>query len=318
MKTIKDVARKAGVGIATVSRFLNKKGYVSNKSANKIESAMSELNYYPNAAAQSIKSKKSYTIALVIPTISNAFFPELANSIETNLSDLGYKMILCNTNESIEKEERYVDVILQNRIDGVITATGYLSNRLIESDLPIVLLDRIDDNPNDFIVTVTSNHYQGGVQATNCLIENGCKKLLHLHGSLSNEPATLRKKAFEDVCLEKDMEFTSLCVDSGYDVNEIVKKYDGVFIWTDIDSIRFISTCLERNIKIPDDIQIVGFDNIQLSKQVYPKVTTIAQPIDELCNKVSEILLKMIDTKETIKENVILDTELVVRDTTKG
>ncbi|XMB85980.1 LacI family DNA-binding transcriptional regulator [Mycoplasmatota bacterium WC44] len=317
MKTIKDVAKKAGVGIATVSRYINKNGYVSKESEKKIANAMKVLKYYPNAAAQSIKSKKSNTVALVIPTITNLFFPELANALENMLSEQGYKLILCNSEDDLEKENRYVDMILQNRIDGVVTATGYVSERLIESGLPIILLDRVSDQVDDLIVSVTSNHYDGAVKATNHLLENGCKKLLHLYGPLKTETATLRKNAFVNTCNDNDIEYKCLSVkdDLNYDT---LKNYDGVFIWNDIDSIKFISECLTRGINIPNDIQVIGFDNIELSNVVYPQLTTISQPISELGKKACELLIEMIDNKEVIKENIILDTNLVIRKTTKG
>lgn len=316
MKTIKDVAKKAGVGVSTVSRYLNKNGYVSETASKKITSAMEELQYYPNAAARSIKSKKSNTVALLIPSISNAFFPELAENIENSLNDHGYKMILCNVNEDREKEEKYIDMIISNRLDGVISGTGYISQRLLDSGVPIVATDRTDIK-NTKVVCVTSDHYEGAKKAVYHLIDSGCKRLLHLHGSNKIETATIRNKAFIDVCLKEGIEFDTLSVKKEYDFTYI-KKFDGVFVWADIDAIRFMNKCFENNIRIPEDIQVVGFDNIALSKLVYPKLSTVSQNISGLGQKAASMLVKIIESKETRFENVILETKLKKRNTTKG
>ena len=285
MKTIKDVAKKAGVGVSTVSRFLNKNGYVSKKASLNITKAMDELNYYPNAAARSIKSKKSHTVALLVPSISNAFFPELAENIENRLSEYGYNMILCNVNENRDKEERYIDMIISNLIDGVISSTGYISQRLLDSNVPIVSTDRMDVK-NSQVVCVTSDHYGGATKAVQHLIDCGCKKLAHLHGDFNAEPALIRNNAFIDVCTENGINYETIPVND-YDVT-YMKSFDGVFVWADIEAIKFMNKCFENNIRIPEDIQVVGFDNIAMSKLVYPKLTTISQSISGLGQKATD------------------------------
>ncbi len=316
MKTIKDVATKAKVGVSTVSRVLNKSGYVSKEAAYRVEKAMEELNYFPNAAARSIKTRKSNTVALLIPSISNAFFPELAENIENILNKHGYKMILCNVNEDRDREDKYIDMIISNRLDGVISSTGYISQRLIDSGLPIVSTDR-KDIKNTQVVCVTSDHYGGAVKAVKHLIESGCKRLLHLHGNFGAETAVLRNRAFIDVCTEYNIDYETIDVNSVYDI-DYVKTFDGVFVWADIEAIKFMNRCFEKNVRIPEDIQVVGFDNISLSKLIYPKLTTISQSISGLGTKATELLLKMIEHKDIALDNVVLETRLIRRNTTKG
>ncbi len=316
MKTIKDVASKAKVGVSTVSRVLNKSGYVSKEATYRVEKAMEELNYIPNAAARSIKTRKSNTVALLIPSISNAFFPELAENIENILNKHGYKMILCNVNEDRDREDKYIDMIISNRLDGVISSTGYISQRLIDSGLPIVSTDR-KDIKNTQVVCVTSDHYGGAVKAVKHLIESGCKRLLHLHGNFQAETAVLRNRAFTDVCREYNIDYETIDVNSVYNINYI-KTFDGVFVWADIEAIKFMNRCFEKNIRIPEDIQVVGFDNISLSKLIYPKLTTISQSISGLGTKATELLLKMIEHKDIALDNVVLETRLIRRNTTKG
>jgi DNA-binding LacI/PurR family transcriptional regulator len=312
------VAKKAGLGVSTVSRYLTKKGYVSKEAKIKIEEAIEELNFYPNAIAQSIRSKKTNTIAFLIPSLSNQFFPQLATFIENYSFNSGYKMILCNTNEDIIREEKYVDMIIQNRIDGVISATGKISQRIIDKEIPIVSLDRVNDEPNDFVVSVTANHYLGGKQAANHLVDCGCKKLLDLYGPLEFEPMYLRKKGFLEEATKRNASVDAVPFHSDYDVLKIAKEYDGVFVWNDLSAVTFITKCLENGISIPDDLQIIGYDDIELLQYVYPKITTISQPMSELANEAFKMILKMITTKEKLSKNIILDTDLVVRDTTKG
>jgi len=316
MKTIKDVASKAKVGVSTVSRVLNKSGYVSKEASSRVLKAMEDLNYFPNAAARSIKTRKSNTVALLIPSISNAFFPELAENIENILNEHGYKMILCNVNEDRDREDKYIDMIISNRLDGVISSTGYISQRLIDSGLPIVSTDR-KDIKNTQVVCVTSDHYGGAVKAVKHLIDSGCKRLLHLHGNFKTETAVLRNRAFIDVCTKYEIPYETIDVDSVYNINYI-KTFDGVFVWADIEAIKFMNRCFEKNIRIPEDIQVIGFDNIALSKLIYPKLTTISQSISGLGKKATELLLKMIEQKDIELKNVVLETRLIKRNTTKG
>ena len=307
MKTIKDVAKKAGVGVSTVSRYLNKKGYVSERASKKIVSAMEELQYYPNAAAQSIKSKKSNTVALLIPSISNAFFPELAESIETSLNERGYKMILCNVNENM---------IISNRIDGVISGTGYISQRLLDSGISIVSTDRMDIK-NSSVVCVTSDHYGGAVKAVHHLINSGCKKIVHLHGDFNVETAVIRNKAFIDVCSNEGIEYETIFVKSDYDI-DYIKTFDGVFVWADIEAIKFMNKCFEKNIRVPEDIQVIGFDNIEMSKLIYPKLSTVSQSITGLGQKAADVLVGLMESEKSDYENIVLETKLKKRGTTRG
>lgn len=317
MSTIKDVAFKAGVGVSTVSRYLQKKGYVSEEAKNKIEKAIKELDYYPNAMAQSIRSQKSKTIALIIPSISNQFFPQLATHIEQCLFKKDYKMILCNTNGSAEREDKYIDVILQNRIDGVISSTGEIPKRLMDQKIPIVSIDRLNTNSNGSVFSVTANHYLGGEQAANHLIDNGCRRLLCLHGPLDVEPAVLRRRGFVETAIKRNAHAECIHFESDYDVKGVNERYDGVFTWNDLTAITFVAKCLEKQIDIPNELQVVGFDDIELLQYYYPKITTIQQPMNQLAQKAVGVLMNRINTDDELNTSIVLDTKLVVRDTTK-
>ena len=319
MKTIKDVARLAGIGASTVSRYLNNNGYVSKRAKDKIDKALKELDYQPNALARAVRQQRTYTIGLVIPTISNQFFSEIAIAIEQNCIDRGYKTMLCITNDDEEKEKKYIDMILQNRFSGIILATGtYISERL-ENHIPIVLIDRIIDSSNTNIITVTGDHFGGAEEATRHLIKLGCKKLLHLCGPEKTEPAYLRKKAFEQVARDHCIDYKILVFNqlTPSQLQQLFQEqYDGVFTWNDVTAIQFISECHAQKIKIPKEIQIIGYDGIKMSELIYPKLTTVCQPINHLGRTASDVLINRIEGKKEKRQKVIFKNILVERGTT--
>ncbi len=321
MKTIKDVARFAGIGASTVSRYLNNNGYVSKASKDKIDKALKELDYQPNLLARAVRQQRTYTMGLVIPTISNEFFSEIAIAIEQNCMDRGYKTILCITNEDEEKEKKYIDMILQNRFSGIILATGTHISERLENRIPIVFIDRIIDSSSDNIMTVTGDHFGGAEEATRHLIQLGCKKLLHLCGPEKTEPAYLRKKAFEQVAQSNHIEHKSIAFNqlTNMELDALFQEqYDGVFTWNDVTAIQFISECHAKNIKIPEDIQIIGYDGIKMSELIYPKLTTVCQPIKDLGKTASDVLINRIEGKKENRKKIIMKNILVERGTTKG
>lgn len=319
MKTIKDVARLAGIGASTVSRYLNNNGYVSQKSKDKIDKALKELDYQPNALARAVRQQRSYTIGLVIPTISNQFFSEIAIAIEQSCMDRGYQTILCITNEDEEKEKKYIDMILQNRFSGIILATGtYIPERL-ENRIPIAFIDRIIDSANKNIVTVTADNFTGAKKATRHLINLGCKRVLHLCGPDNLEPAYLRKQAFIHVAASHGIDYQILAFDqlTPLQIDQLFQEqYDGVFVWNDETAIQFISECHAKKINIPEEIQIIGYDGIKMSELIYPKLTTICQPINDLGQIASEVLINKIEGKKENRQKVILKNVLIERGTT--
>ena len=149
------------------------------------------------------------------------------------------------------------------------------------------------------------------------MIDNGCKRLLCLHGPLDVEPAVLRRRGFIETAIERNVHAECILFDSDYDVLGVNERYDGVFTWNDLTAITFVAKCLEKQINIPEDIQVVGFDDIELLQYYYPKITTIKQPMSQLAYQAVDILMKKITTNDDLKHTVVLDTELIKRDTTK-
>jgi len=318
MATIKDVAKLAGVGTSTVSRYFKEGSYISEGAAKRIEAACKELKYYPNAIAKAMKSNQTFTIGLMIPTITNPFFPQLVEIIEHNCMKQGYKTVLCNTNGNIELERHYMELAISNCFDGIIMITGSSEFEDLIGDIPTLTLDRksMEENSN---TTIISDNAQGIRLGSEYLIERGCRHILYF-GSADNQPAIVREQAFKAVMQEHGI---------GYEICEFEKMsddekdailqrgFDGVFAWNDIIAIEFMNYAIQKNVRIPEDIQLIGYDNIKISEWVNPRLTTISQPIKEMADLASRYIIELIQGGTKPPKETVLANTLVIRNTTK-
>lgn len=324
MATIKDVAQAAGVTVTTVSRVLNNRGYISEVTRNKVYRVMKELNYQPNEIARSLYRKKSNIIGLIIPTVAHSFFGEMANYIEFYAYKCGYKMLLCNSHLDREKEKEYVDMLKSHKVDGIIMGSHTLEvDKYINLDLPLVTFDRKLTNNIPYI---TSDNFNGGRLAANLLINKGCQKIVHICGNLNlNQLANKRYEAFivevtrqniEHVIVQTDIDVFNI---DQYEklVTNLFKEHpdiDGVFT-SDLTALHVMQACNQFYKKIPDDIKIVGYDDVKLASLVIPQLTTIRQPIEEMSKLAIELIIEQINGGEVSMEN-ILPVTLVERNTT--
>lgn len=319
MATIKQVAELAGVGTSTVSRYLNQSGYISEEAKERIKNACEQLNYMPSELARAMKSNHSKTIGVMIPTICNPFFTELVHIIEQNLLKQGYKTVLCNTNGDIDLERNYLNMAISNRFDGIILITGSHDFMELKTDIPIVLLDRINEEDLNYI-TLTSNNRQGSALATEHLISCGCKKILYISSNEQIIPAKIREDMFIETVVKHNVSYTIM---KHADIDSLTLKkmiedgIDGIFAWNDISAIQCIGWLSELGILIPDQVQVMGYDNIDMAELVHPKLTTIAQPLAQLAIKASEYIVQLIDKSIAPPINIQLDNVLVVRQSTK-
>ena len=326
MATIVDVAKLAGVTPTTVSRVINNRGYISEKTKNKVHEAMEQLGYQPNEIARSLTKQKSNTIGIIVPHISHPYFAKLISNLENEAAKKDYKIILCNSKEKAEKEKQYLDMCKSNRVAGIILCSGNVeSNKINTGDIPVVLLEK---NFEEGKLGIQCDNYQGGKLATEHLIECGCKKVLHFSGVIDEEmPADNREKAFIDTCIKNSVKYYI----KKFDINTYnqmdyyeaikdtiteIKEIDGIFASSDLIAAQVIQVCNELNIKIPQDVKLVGFDDVEISKLTTPTITTIHQPIKEM----SKLAVELIDAKYTnveIDKQIIVPVELVVRNSTK-
>ena len=325
MATIVDVAKLAGVTPTTVSRVINNRGYISEKTRNKVNEAMDQLGYQPNEIARSLTKQKSNTIGVIVPHISHPYFAKLISNLENEAAKSGYKIILCNSKEKAEKEKQYLDMCKSNRVAGIILCSGNVeSNKINTGNIPVVLLEK---NFEEGKLGIQCDNYQGGKLATEHLIDCGCKRLLHFSGVIDEEmPADNREKAFIDICNEKNVEYFI----RKYDINTYnemnyyeyikdtlneIKNIDGIFASSDLIAAQVIQVCNELNIRIPSDVKLVGFDDVEIAKLTTPTITTIHQPIKEM----ARLAVELIDSKYTnveIDKQIIVPVELVVRNST--
>ena len=325
MATIVDVARLAGVTPTTVSRVINNRGYISEKTKKRVQEAMDELGYQPNEIARSLTKQKSNTIGVIVPHISHPYFAKLISNLENEAAKKDYKIILCNSKEKAEKEKQYLDMCKSNRVAGIIICSGNVeSNKINTGGIPVVLLEK---NFEEGKLGIQCDNYQGGKLATEHLIECGCKKILHLSGVIDEEmPADNREKAFIDVCSKNEIEYFIKKYDidtynqmNYYDyikaaLNEI-EGVDGIFASSDLIAAQVIQVCNEIKIRIPEDIKLVGFDDVDISQLTTPRITTVHQPIKEM----ARLSIGLIDAKyNNIEVNVktILSIKLIIREST--
>lgn len=325
MAGIKDVAKRAGVGVGTVSRMLNDSGYVAEETREKIEIAMRELNYTPNELARNLYHKRSGIIAVLVPNVSNPFFAEFVDYVEAELYEAGFKMMLCNTVKASNAELEYLDMLNRHIVDGVITGVHSLAvEEYRKIHKPIVALDRY---LGDHIPVVAVNHKEGGRLAAETLIDNGCKKVLHFRGATAVEsPYHERHYEFESIMGKNHIETYSYELewnrfDSEYyreAVEDVFTRgfdFDGVFA-VDWLAIECMNEAIRRHLKVPRDVKFVAYDGTFITELVEPKVTAVVQPIEGLAKESVRLLSDLISGKEYKNKQVMLGVHLRKGNTT--
>ena len=323
MVNIKDVAKHAGVSVATVSRLLNKKGYVSEAAKENIEAAIAALNYRPNQVARSLSTKQTNLIGLIVPDITNPFFPELARAVEDIALSYGYTIVLCNSDENAEKEELYINMLTQKYVAGFIVTTNLLkAPHYEELSVPIVALDRAI---NSMIPTVSTDNVEGARIGTEYLLTCGAKNIVCMRGPVGLELADDRVKGFLKATSGKNVETHIVeCPFSFESSEKIAEKIliefpeiDGIFASSDTSAIAALKVAQSMGRNVPNDLQIVGFDGVQLGKMVSPGLTTVAQNIYKMGASATRMLIKMIEDTSLQEKNVTVPAELIVRGTTR-
>lgn len=329
--TIKDVAKLAGVSISTVSRIINNTGGVSEDLEERIKKAIEELNYRPNSIARALKSKTSKSIGLIIPSIMNPVFPPLVKVIEDTASRYGFSVILCNSDGLIENELKYISLLKEKQVDGIILNSMGMydksANNVITEDTPIVVIGKKID---EILTTnVTINNYRGAYDMTKYLIDIGMRNIAFIAGELESVSAVNDryegyKKALADNNIDLNCEYVVKGIKytnkDSYDFETILSKgikLDAVFTTDDIVAITCIDTLFRYGYRVPDDISVTGFGDIFMASVYRPHLTTVRIPIDNLGVEVVKAMLRIILAKRDKKSEVVLEPEIVIRDSTK-
>lgn len=325
--TIKDIASKTGLGLATISKYLNG-GNVLEKNKKAIEKAIKELDYTVNEFARSLKTSKSKTVGVIIPELSNIFVTSIITVIEDILRNNGYSIIVtdCRTDEKLECD--VVDFMMSKRVDGIIcmpvARSGKFLKQAIDASIPIILIDRMLNDIDADVVMV--DNVSASEKAISHLVENGHRKIGIVVGPkdifTSQERLKGYKKALEDQKIKVNNDnivFSNYTVQGGYEsLKKLIEKnkdMTAVFITNYEMTLGAIIAINELGIRIPEDISFIGFDNLQLSRVVKPKLTIVDQPLEEIGQNVANLMLKRLgDSKKETKTKIQLMTTLIERE----
>ncbi|AIZ32487.1 LacI family DNA-binding transcriptional regulator [Pseudomonas parafulva] len=329
MATIKDVAALAGISYTTVSHVLNKTRPVSEPVRLKVEAAIAELDYVPSAVARSLKARSTATIGLLVPSSVNPYFAELARGIEDGCERNGYCVILCNSDDDPKKQRNYLRVLLEKRIDGLIVASVGEDLDLLQSlaavRTPIVMVDRALEGVDTDVVRI--DHELGAYLATQHLLELGHVDIACIGGPANTGVSQLRVNGFRRAMAEAGLpvaeqqvlhcDFTS---PGGHAA--AAQLLDGarptaIFAGNDMIGFGVLRAAAERNIDVPGQLSVIGFDDIELSRYVYPPLTTVGQSIRELGDSAAQLLLSRIVTpRREAGEQRIVAPRIVLREST--
>lgn len=323
MATMKDVAQRAGVGVGTVSRVINRVPGVKESTLIKVNQAIKELNYIPDEYARGLKTKSSRTIALILPSVWYPFFSEFAYYVEKRLGKENYKLLLCNSNDNTTEEAKYIKMLKQNKIDAIIAITYSDIEQYIYSNIPFVSLDRYFDKKVSY---VTSDNYEGGKLAARKLLEHGARSLAYV-GSYSKYPngTMLRRDGFRDYLENIGIDYKEIFLQEPVNdftpyILEMLKvhpKIDGIFCHTDSLLLKLRKILNQYGYRVPEDIQLIGFDGMNLSSDLPLGISTIAQPVEQLANGAVDLVLRKIADPSLKNEAKMYPVRYVDGNTTK-
>lgn len=301
--TMKDVAKLAGVSVGTVSRVINQEQGIKEITLKKVQQAIDELGYIPDVYARGMKKNKTETIALIVPSVWHPFFGEFAFHVEVELSKKGYKLLLCNISGP-KRELDYITMLQQNKVDGIIAITYSPIEDYLSSNIPFVSIDRTYEDKA--IACVSSDNQKGAELAAQVLISKGGTHFGFIggHNKTINETKK-RRLFFEKTILEAGFPCEVLDLEEPYDnfleeVEFFLRQHpeiDALFTINDFTAIDAISILEKLGKKVPEDVQVVGYDGIRQAEERTQYLSTIRQPIEEMATEAVQCLLDILDKK---------------------
>lgn len=327
MSTIKDVAKYAGVSTATVSRVLNKKGPLSEKTIQKVNEAVEKLAYHPNVLARSLASGKNNTIGVLVPSYDHPFWSELLQKMEEEAKRKGYNVLFTCFLGTLEEKQKTLEYLISRQVNGIIVCaypdSDFWKEAKKKFNLPVAFMVNVSGcDPS-----VISDDKQGGLLAARHLIAKGCKKLVHISGNLSYyKEADDRTYAFVEEAKRRNVDCyvyqNTIDITKLEELQKLVNKVfyeqpdmDGMFLSNDILAAQCIAFALSQGLRIPDDLRIIGYDDIYISFLIYPSLTTIRQNYSVLAETALENVLAQING-EKVEEVTVIPVELIERKTT--
>jgi LacI family repressor for deo operon, udp, cdd, tsx, nupC, and nupG len=329
MVRIADVAKLANVSTATVSRVISNSGSVKSETTAKVLEAIEKLNYQPNLLARQLRRLETKTILVIVPDITNPFFSNVLRGIETVAIENGYQVILGDTDNHVDRESGYLNILRQKKADGTILLTARSDQHLLEeiaSEYPVVLACEYFEGSK--LPTVSIDNISSARKATEYLISLNHKRIAHISGPLEVVVGRDRLRGYHQAMIQHSLPVEPFLVQEGdfsYEsgFNLMMKLLalknppTAVFAANDEMAIGAIKAIKSKGLKVPDDLSVIGFDDIKFASIFEPALTTIAQPTFEMGKKAIELLLKLINNGELEKDQYILEDKLVVRDSCK-
>ncbi len=330
--TMKDVAQQAGVSVATVSRVLNNTGFVSQELRERVNDAMRQLNYHPSNVARSLRRQQTQTVAVMVPQLDQPFFSTLTLAIQQRLFEEDFYVFTCSTAESNANEAAYVEMLLGQRVDGVIIApTGHSPDslrRLVLANVPVILVDR--DIPEIApLDRVLFDNRHGGHTGARHLVEQGHKRIAIIGGPahsgaikqrIDGARAALRPHPNVQLDIITPTSESISQFDIGYNAAQRVLAFgnrpSAIFALTDTAAVGVVHAAREMGITLPQELSVMGFDNIPLAQYSLPALTTVAQPIHEMGCQTADMLLKRLQNPDAAPYLKMNPAKLVIRDST--
>ncbi|MFP4371460.1 MAG: LacI family DNA-binding transcriptional regulator [Halanaerobium sp.] len=325
--TIKDIAKEADVSVTTVSRVLNNKPDVGDDTRAKILKLIDDMNYNPNSVARGLVMQKTHTIGLIIPDISNPFFPQVARAVEDKAQKLGYSVIFFNTDNHLEREKKAVELFKSKQVDGLIVSLSLGNEEILKelkaSNYPVVQIDR--SVLSDSYPLVSIDNKNSAYQMVEYMLKKGYRKIAHISGDLNTTTARERlegyKKALSDYQVEINEDYIiegDYTQHSGFEAVQkllkLKKRPTAVFAANDLSAAGAYKALFAADLKIPEEMAVAGHDDIGIASLLRPELTTMRQPKYSLGEQAVSLLLKMINSSEAEIEDQILKTNLIIRE----
>lgn len=327
--TIKDIARQLDISVSTVYRALHDAPDVNSNTRQKVVALAQQLNYEPNATAQGLVNRQSKLIGVIVPTIQSHYFSQALSGMTDVANEAGFHIIFSQSNECLLQEKAGVKSLKACNVDGLLISVSKETKNddsLSGINVPVVMFDRI---LNDYNCTkVIVDEYEGAYKAVELLIKRGCKKIAHVAGPQHLTVCANRLKGYQDALKDHDMEVNKKLVAQtmSFEDNALkaVKKLmeqpvkpDGIFLVNDLSATVAIKYFNKKGIRVPDDVQIIGFNDDPICNIVQPTLTSVMQPAYEVGKLAMGLLIEELTTKLYRNETYKLRTSLVVRESTK-
>ena len=334
--TINDVAQRAGVSKSTVSHVLNNTRFVEDATRLKVLDAVEAMNYRPSSIARSLVKKQTSTVGLLISDVSNPFYHEVIHGVESIALEKGYDIFLCNTHYDLSQAMKFVQSLEDKLVDGVLCMTSSLSKEILielsSNNIPMVVLDWNASEISDIAATISIDFSKGINETVRHLAELGHKHFAHVSGPLNFWTSRLRRDLFFNALSESGIDPRSalivegnLRINGGRQALEKIVSVDprptAVFAANDLMALGMIWAAKDYDLQIPQDLSIVGLDDIELSTQITPPLTTVSLPRYKIGSLAMQMLLQQIDSAQTQQDNIdqlnqIVETNLIIRQST--